>query len=175
MKTIIKNEENLKDEQIEETVTRVKVFFINSNNEIMLASSAGGFQLPGGHVENGEKYSETIIREMKEETGITLNDNEVGEPFLCVDTLKKSSWSGKNRLSRILYFLIRSNKTPNINEINLTDNEKANNFCVKFVPYNDFYAVVNDIKCNNAYEANRSIASEILFSFEELKEYLNKK
>lgn len=37
-----------------------------------------GITLPGGHVEKGENFYDAIIREVKEETGLTLL-----EPILC--------------------------------------------------------------------------------------------
>ncbi len=37
-----------------------------------------GFTLPGGHVEPGESIVEAAVREMKEETGLTIRD-----PKLC--------------------------------------------------------------------------------------------
>lgn len=33
-----------------------------------------GLTFPGGHVEAGELFSESVIREMKEETGLTIED-----------------------------------------------------------------------------------------------------
>lgn len=173
MKKIINNNDNLKYEDLDEIVTRVKVFFINSNNEILLASSAGGYQLPGGHVEDGEKINEAIFREMKEETGISLDQNEAFEPFLIVDTIKKNNrGTGKNRLARILYYLIKSDAKPNLNDLNLTDNEKANNFKVIFIPFGDFYKTMKDVEINNEIEVNRIIASENLFAFSQLENYL---
>lgn len=37
-----------------------------------------GYALPGGHIEHGESIVESVIREMKEETGLTIHD-----PKLC--------------------------------------------------------------------------------------------
>ena len=37
-----------------------------------------GYTLPGGHIESGESIVDAVIREMKEETGLTIKD-----PKLC--------------------------------------------------------------------------------------------
>ena len=37
-----------------------------------------GYTLPGGHIEDGESMVEAVIREMKEETGLKINN-----PILC--------------------------------------------------------------------------------------------
>ena len=34
-----------------------------------------GLSFPGGHVEKGETLEESVIREMKEETGLTLHSS----------------------------------------------------------------------------------------------------
>ncbi|NLW42689.1 MAG: NUDIX hydrolase [Tissierellia bacterium] len=42
----------------------------NSKKILLLRKFNGGWVLPKGHVKKGEKYSETALREVKEESGI---------------------------------------------------------------------------------------------------------
>lgn len=58
-----------------------------------------GFTLPGGHVEAGESIVDAVVREMKEETGLTVED-----PKLCgVKQFPISGENGEN--GRYLVFL----------------------------------------------------------------------
>ena len=58
MKQILINEDNLKEEELEGTVIRVKAMLINSHGEILLAHNNGTYQLPGGHKEDEEGMEE---------------------------------------------------------------------------------------------------------------------
>ena len=81
MKKLVYNSENLTHEEIDEVVTRVKVFLVNSQNELLIANYGGIYLLPGGKVDNNESLIEALIRELKEETGIIYNDKEL--EYLC--------------------------------------------------------------------------------------------
>ena len=72
METIIINDNNLTDEDMEKKVIRVKGLIINSKGKILLAHNNNTYQFPGGHLEDDEDMDSCIIREVKEETGIDV-------------------------------------------------------------------------------------------------------
>lgn len=59
-----------------------------------------GLTFPGGHVEDTEKLIDSVIREMKEETGLTIKN-----PLLC----GIYEWPRENN-SRYLAFLYKTNE-----------------------------------------------------------------
>ena len=67
-----------KTERVEITV----LCLLYKENKILLQNRRKkdwqGYTLPGGHVEKGEAFTDAVIREMKEETGL-----DVIEPVLC--------------------------------------------------------------------------------------------
>ena len=65
-----------------ETVELTVLCLIEDGNRILLQNRVKkdwqGYALPGGHVEPGESFVDAVIREMKEETGLTIE-----KPQLC--------------------------------------------------------------------------------------------
>ena len=68
----------MRTENVELTV----LCLIHSNDSYLLQDREKndwkGFTLPGGHIEPGESIVDAVIREMKEETGLTIKS-----PHLC--------------------------------------------------------------------------------------------
>ena len=58
------------------------MFMIYDGNKVLVQnrtdSSWPGISFPGGHVESGESFTESVIREIREETGLTIR-----HPVLC--------------------------------------------------------------------------------------------
>lgn len=168
MKEVIYNYDNLIDSQITETVVRMKVLLINSGN-IYLGYERNIYQFPGGHLEEGETFEECIKREVLEETGISIKDSEILNPFYKVTFLNKD-WpeEGKNRRAEIYYYIVNTKEKPDFSRVFLTEHEKAGNFEVREIPLNN---VIEEIEKNiKKNEKNKVIAPDMI---EAIKEYFH--
>lgn len=91
-----------KTENVELTV----LCMIESGEKILLQNRTKkdwrGYALPGGHVEQGESFVDAVIREMREETGLTVVDPRlVGVKQFPIDNgryvvllFKATEWTG---------------------------------------------------------------------------------
>ena len=95
MKEIIYNKDNLKDNELDETVIRIKAVIINNKDEILLGKCHNTYQFPGGHLNPKEDLTTGLIREVKEETGIELTNVPVPVAFIKNYT-KNYHNTGKN-------------------------------------------------------------------------------
>lgn len=133
MKTILYNNDNLTDEDINRLVRRAKVLIINSNDEILFAHSNNNYFFVGGRVEENETFEEGIVRETKEETGIDL-PLKSREPFFTITYMNKDYPSnGVNTKSVANYYLIKCDTKPDLNKTSLTDEEKVCNFKLIYI------------------------------------------
>ena len=160
MKKIITNKYNLTENDITETVKRVKILVVNSNNNILLGYSHNNYQFPGGHVEDEEKLLQTVNREMLEETGIELNVTNI-EPFaVALGYYKDWPEEGKNRKIEIYYYEIKTDEKPNLNKTSYTENEKDGKFELRYIPLNK---VEEELKKNSEeFGDKRGITREML-------------
>ncbi len=160
MKTIITNEFNLKDEEMTETVKRVKILLINSKNEILLGYSHHNYQFPGGHVEENETLVNTVNREILEETGISLNLKEIVPFAEAIGYYKDWPSEGKNRKIEIYYYEIKTDEIPDLNKTMYTDNEKDGNFELRYIKLDH---VKKELELNaNEYGDKHGIAREMI-------------
>ena len=104
---------------------------------------------------------------------IEIEKEIVPEPFFEIKHYSRN-YKGQNinRIARIIYFVIKTNKTYDKQKTNLTENEKANNFEIRSIPFDDFEKELTLVKETNPLEINRVIAEEILESFFVLKKTL---
>lgn len=167
MKEIIYNYDYLNDNDITEIVIRMKGLIINDNN-IFLGKEKNIYQFPGGHLEDNETFKDCLKREILEETGIELEDNEIKRPFMKVTYMNKD-WPkiGNNRKAEIYYYVIETDKKPNLNKVNYTEHEKLGNFRIETIPINESISIIENNIPNN--EKNKVIAPDMIMA---IKEYL---
>ena len=150
MKHIIFNEDNLKQEDITEVVTRTKILLID-NDTILVGYSNNQYQFIGGHVEESEDLVDCLTREVKEETGIELDIKDI-KPFLKTEQYCKNHPSiGKNRNVTIYYYVINASLEPNLSKTNYTKEEQEYHFEIEKIKLSEFE---NLIKSNYSVYPN---------------------
>ena len=81
----------------------VGVIIVNKNGEILIGKRNGKFapkySIPGGTFENGETFEQTAIREIQEETNLTLTNPKV---IAVTNNLETYHETGQHSISIIL-------------------------------------------------------------------------
>lgn len=153
MKQILINEDNLKEEELEGTVIRVKAMLINSHGEILLAHNNGTYQLPGGHKEDDEDMEVTLIREVKEETGIDV-ELEIG-PFMQIVTYDSDYFgTGKKMCSKIYYYIIKTDEVPNYQETNYDELEMQTEFNLLYTDMSGLSSFLDEAVDEGSLDSN---------------------
>ena len=170
MQEIIYNNDNLKDNEIDETVIRLKAIIINNKDEILLGKCHNTYQFPGGHLNQGEDFTTGLIREVKEETGIELTN--IPNPFALIKTYSKNyKGTGKKRLNLIYFYFFKGDYIPDKSKINLDEYEILGNYNQIYIPLNNLKETLNsNINLN---PINPVIYDELLKIIELLKININ--
>ena len=166
MKEVVYNHDNIKDENVDEIVTRVKAVIINSNNQLMLGYCDNTYQFPGGHLEDNESLENGLIRELKEETGINISDFDLNPFMRMIYYTDNYRNTGKVRKNLLYFYLIKTDKKPNIENTNLDDFEKDNNYEIKMIDLDKVKDIL--IKSIPDNPINKIIVEEMLTVLKEV-------
>ena len=160
MKEIIINDDHLIDQDIETNVVRVKGIILNSQGKVLLAHNNYTYQFPGGHVEENENADDCIIREIKEETGISLDIKE--EAFLKIVTYDNNYFNtGKKVKNTIFYYRFYTDEMPNFDETHYDELELETDFDLFYVNFNELKEFIN--KSLEDKQIDDKIAREMLY------------
>lgn len=108
-----------------------------------------GYTFPGGHVEPNESIIDSVIREMKEETGLTIKN-----PKLCGIKQFKGDYG------RYIVFLYKTNEYEGV----LRDSEEGNVIWVDRIELNDYKTVNHFQELLDVFEKDE--LSEFLYDDE---------
>ena len=173
MEIILKGYKGKKILDYQKMVNRVKALIVSSDNKILLVNNYQDYQFPGGHMENNETYSEALKRELLEETGIDFNIEKDIEPVLKLYRYYEEYHETKeNTLLEINYFIIRSDKYIDIDNLNLTKEEENGDFSLTYISLFEFKRLLEEnILINND---KYGISEEMFEVFDKLKNKLFK-
>lgn len=171
MKSKIYNYDNIKESDITDRVIRVKALMVNSNNEILLGQAFGTVQFPGGHLKMQETFNQGLIREVKEETGITLKGKF--EPFFAIKYyLKDFPNKNNNRSIEIYYYRIDTYEVFDLTKISLDNQERKGGFKLEYVSLKMFNKYLKSHLDNNPF--NKLVSREMKLAMREYKKIRGK-
>ena len=165
MKEIIYNNDNINLSDITSISVRIKVLLIN-NGKLLIGNEDGCFMFIGGHKEDNEKLIDTLKREVKEETGIELDNDVINDPFLKIIYLNKDYPNkGENRESDIYYYAVETNKLPNLENVNYTESEINKHFELIYIDLDDAINIIKENIPN--HKDNKIISKDMIIALEE--------
>ena len=166
MKRILINDDNLKIEDLDFEVIRVKGLIINSDGDILIAHNNGTYQFPGGHKEDDETLDDSLEREIKEETGIDVQSQG---PFMSITTYDSNYFNQNKKVcNKIYYYVINTNETPNFEETHYDELECQTEFNLFYISLNELQEFLNKSIDEGSLDIN--IGREMLLV---LEEYIN--
>ena len=123
---------------------------------------------PGGHVEENESYESCLEREILEETGIKITFDSL-TPFLSIKYMNKD-YPQKGDNSRYItnYYLVETDAQPNLDIINLTDDEKDGNLEIRYIHKDNILEELN----SNLKISSEKNAVVVIDTIEAVKCYL---
>lgn len=163
MKRILINDDNLKIDDLDFEVIRVKGLIINSDGDILIAHNNGTYQFPGGHKEDDETLDDSLEREIKEETGIDVQSQG---PFMSITTYDSNYFNQNKKVcNKIYYYVINTNETPNFEETHYDELECQTEFNLFYISLNELQEFLNKSIDDGSLDIN--IGREMLLVLEE--------
>lgn len=168
----IYNYDNLNPEDIDENTIRARAIIINSHKEVLMCYSNGlqHYEFPGGHLEEKETLEDGLKREILEETGIEIEEENI-IPFYAIKYYCKNyRGSGKNRLVEIYYYVIYCDSIYDDSKRQLDANEIIQNYECQYININELKSVLTENK-KTTKENNSTLDDMILVWNEFLGKY----
>lgn len=164
MKEVVFNDNGLTSDDIEMEVIRVKGLIFNSYGKILLVHNNDTYQFPGGHKEDDESMDSCILREIKDETGISLTIDE--KPFLCIHTYDNDYFgTGKKVLNSIYYYRFFTDQLPDFTQTHYDELELASDFNLFYLDFKQLDSFLKEQRDSQKMDEN--IAKEMLCVIEE--------
>ena len=168
----IYNYDSITSDEIDEVTTRARAILINSNDEVLMCYSNGlqHYEFPVGHLEGNETLEEGLKREIKEETGIAIDEKSINPFYAIKYYCKNYQDSGKNRLVEIYYYVVYCDTMYDDSKKQLDTNEIIQNYECRYISIDNLKNVLIENK-KTTKENNSALDDMIIIWDEFLKTY----
>lgn len=149
MDTIIINDTNLKDENINKRANKVRAVLF-SDGKLLLSRYAGVLLFPGGSIDKGETPGEALIRELKEETGIIYDKSDLSQ-FLTIQHYQENFPTRENVvLNRLLTtdYYVGILKGIDLENTKRTESEKEGDFRLELMTIDEMLSIADEPSSN---------------------------
>ena len=113
----------------EENIKKVRAMLLRNGKIAVIESKrSGAYMLPGGKVEGKENDETTLTREISEELGIDIKEEDIEGPFLTRKTsCKTRDEVGNEKEKNVItnFYIASTEQDINFSKMNLTPREKA--------------------------------------------------
>lgn len=147
------NNADLKKEELNSFAHKVRAIVFNEEGKLYITNMNDSFNLPGGRLEHSEKLVDSLIRELKEELGISLSAKDVQYIGNFI-FWHKDFPNGKkvvNRENKVDLFLVKTPQKVKNSNIKLTNYEKHYNFKLQLNKLGEIKDLIRS-KTNNVYK-----------------------
>lgn len=147
MKIVINPKELVVDDSFQ-VFHKVRAVIKNDEGKYAITTESGKCIFPGGKLENNEDVFTAIKRELLEELGIEFLDSEIKREFV-LETLYDDYYDFRikkyiPRYTVTTYFYIETGKEINLGRMNLTSDEKNQEFKIFFVSKDELVKMINE-------------------------------
>ncbi len=168
------NSANLSDDEIDQVVTRAKAFIISSKFNMLIGRNEEGYKLLETTVGGHEDITEAMTNAIYNETGISLDAKDQIEPFFETRYYTKDYMgTGINRLADTIYFLVKSDKLPNLKKLKLTQAELDKKLPIEVVRRSEFIDTLEGFIAEEKSTLAQAKAKEILLAFDKMRNVYN--
>jgi ADP-ribose pyrophosphatase YjhB (NUDIX family) len=131
---------------IEKLVFRPSIYgVIIRNNKILLVPQWDGYDFPGGGIDKGETNEHALLREVKEETGLSVKIQNI---LLCEEDFFKDFHEDDAYYHSILLYYLCSNPTGKLSTKGFDEQEKEYAKLAQWVPIDQ----ISNIKFYNSID-----------------------
>lgn len=167
---VVYNDTKLQDDEIDQVVTRAKAFIMSSKYNMLIGRNDAGYQLIETNVSAREDITTAMVNAIYNETGIGLDAKDAIEPFFETRYYTRDYMNtGVNRLSDNVYFLVRTDKLPNLKKLKITQTEMTKKLPMEVIKRSELIGTLTDFIEEEKDVLAQVKAREILLAFDKMR------